>query len=268
MKIHHYFLYVFIAVGLCLSDSSFAVTATGATPSASSGGTARAMGVAGAAAGAAGIYASTTGQGQHGIGNVAAGTASGALGGAAFGVWGIVGGAVIGGAISGSQLLSETDCLQDPVTGKFTCCNTVFNKGERQAKIGEYMFCADKDNKLIQAGVRQCLQGGKDKEAGWWDGMWQDDAWSKECKLRMCAGQKIPDKGTPSDSIDWKPNTSLICWSWGCKNGYTKKGNTCVSNSARPDGTSSQVETESYDKLIQKIQQQIQQIQQECNEIM
>lgn len=103
----------------------------------------------GVVGGAAGIYAATTGQEEHSGWNVAGGTLSGAAMGASVGsifpgIGTAIGagvGALVGGLISGSQLFSETDCLYDPITGQFTCCNTVFNKGERQAKIGDYMFC-------------------------------------------------------------------------------------------------------------------------------
>lgn len=232
-------------------------------------GTQRAMGAAGAVAGAAGIYASTTGDGEHGVMNVVGGVASGALGGSAFGIWGIVGGALIGGAITGSQLFSETDCLHDPITGQFTCCNTLFNQGERQVPIGGYMFCGDKNNQPMALGVRQCLQGGKSTASGWWDGLWEDDEWSRECTVRLCPGQVEIANGTPTESIVPIPDQEQICWKWECADGYTKKGNTCVSNTgASSGGNGGDTDTNAYDILIRRIQQQIQQLQQECGGVL
>jgi len=251
---------------------------------------AKAMGVLGTAAGAYGVYDSASGQGEHGAMNVVSGTASGAIMGASIGSMftpvgagiGAAVGAVVGGAISGSQLFSETDCLHDPVTGKFTCCNTVFNKGERQVEIGGYMFCADGNNKALPPGVRQCLQGGKDQEAGWWDGLWEDDEWEKECKPRWCNGVSAPKSGTSADSIVWSTDNTNICWAWDCALGYTQQGNTCVKNAATPAAQNStpsapqQSESEtqqqpttsqenSYDKMIEKVQQLLQTMQEDCS---
>ena len=113
-------------------------TSTTATPKKAPSTLAKAGAVAGAALGAYGIYENTKGQGEHTAGNVANATVSGlfggvsvgALWGAKFGWIGAAVGAISGGFIAGSQLLSETDCLTDPVTGQFTCCNTLFNQGE------------------------------------------------------------------------------------------------------------------------------------------
>ena len=179
-----------------------------------------ALGIAG---GAAGVYASTAGQGEHSGWNVAGGAASGAIAGASVGsIFPVIGtgigaaaGAIIGGLISGSQVFSETDCLYDPVTGAFTCCNTVFNKGERQANIGDYMFCGVEQNgtNVIAApGVRQCLQGKKkdestwsDTAAGWWNGLWKDDFWQPECVARYCTESGEPAKGIDA-YIEYRAN--------------------------------------------------------------
>jgi len=243
----------------------------------------RAMGVLGAAAGAYGIYESTSGQGEHGAMNVVGGAASGAIMGASIGSMvpvigtaiGAVGGAIIGGLISGSQIFSETDCLQDPVTGKYTCCNTVFNKGERQVSIGGYMFCADTNLTPMPPGVRQCLQGGDDHDHGWWGSIWKDDEWEKECKPKWCDGFSEPQSGTPAASIAWFGDPEKICWAWDCAEGYTKTGNTCVQNENHADqpDTSQQPVTPAtpqenpYDKMIEKVQQLRQQMQEDCSGI-
>lgn len=250
--------------------------------------TGKVMGVLGAAGGAYGIYESTTGQGEHGAMNVVGGTASGAIMGASVGSMvpvigttiGAVGGAIVGGVISGSQLFSETDCLRDPITGKFTCCNTAFNKGERQVTIGGYMFCADENNNTIPGGVRQCTQGGKAKQSSWWDGLWEDDEWTKECTPKWCKGQQAPKSGTQSALIDWRPDQEKICWSWDCKQGYKKQNNTCVqvapastqsnqpaqtvSAATAPTAPTPQYDADSYDKMIQKVQALREQMQNDC----
>lgn len=243
----------------------------------------KAMGVLGAAAGAYGVYESASGQGEHGLMNVAGGTASGAIMGASIGsivpglgtALGAGLGAVVGGVVSGSQLFSETDCLHDPITNQFTCCNTVFNQGERQVPIGGYMFCG-KDGMAMPPGVRQCLQGGQAQAASWWDGLWQDDEWEKECRPRWCAGQSEPVSGTDGAAIVWLPDVENFCWKWDCnqEQGYVREGNTCrpTSSPQQPGANNSAaallpgtVATENpYDRLIQRVQQLRQQLQQEC----
>lgn len=179
--------------------------------------------VVGGALGAYGIYENTKGQDEHTATNVAGGATSGLLGGMSVGaLWGAKGGwigaaagAVIGGLFAGSQLFSETDCLHDPVTGQFTCCNTLFNQGERQAAIGDYMFCGpenpDKDGNLspLPPGARQCLQGGSQTELSWWDGLWEDDTWSAECVVRYCDNE--PAANT---MVVYTPDTENYCWNW------------------------------------------------------
>lgn len=243
--------------------------------------TAKAATVAGVVAGAAMIYQGTSGQDEHSGWDVATGAAGGATAGAAIGsvipgVGTAIGagiGAAVGGVISGSQLFSETDCLHDPITGKFTCCNTVFNQGERQVNIGGYMFCGvEKDGKIqaIAPGVRQCLQGTSDKELGWWDSLWEDDSWTPECTPRFCNGETEPAAGT-TNFVDWIPDTSNICWKWKCKGEYVRQGNTCVSsgNGAGNDGIPAQEYNDGlYDALIQRIEALRQQIIKDCGQIM
>ncbi len=231
-----------------------------------------ALGIAG---GVAGVYASTAGQGEHSGWNVAGGAASGAIAGASVGsIFPVIGtgigaaaGAIIGGLISGSQVFSETDCLYDPVTGAFTCCNTVFNKGERQANIGDYMFCGVEQNgtNVIAApGVRQCLQGKmkdestwSDTAAGWWDGLWKDDFWQPECVARYCTESGEPAKGIEA-YIEYIPDTTNYCWNWGCISGYTRSGNTCVvastNQQVNPYTTPENPTTNQYDELINRLQ--------------
>lgn len=197
--------------------------------------------VGGVAVGALGIYEATSGQGEHTWGNVIGGAVSGAFGGAQVGgAWGAAIGAVVGGVIAGSQKFSETDCDYDAVTGKFTCCNTLFNKGERLANIGDYMFCKVEASGKVPAqyGVRQCLQGGKATESSWWDGLWEDDAWSPECKFRFCGDAPVKGLNT-TNLITYTPDTNKFCWNWDCATGYVKKGNTCE-EIAQPVKTPSQ----------------------------
>lgn len=245
-----------------------------------------ALGAAGAITGTIGVVDSVSGQGQHNWGNVLEGAVSGATataGGAAIinaipglGQIGygtaIAVGAVVGGVISGSQLFSETDCLDDPITKKFTCCNTVFNKGERLAKIGDYMFCGIPGNNgetiAMKYGVRQCLQGDSDQELPWWKGMWHDDHWSAECKERLCAGVKRPDD---ENGVVWDGDQNNICWFWKCAEDYKLQGNACVYVGDSSGGASSGAQPGTigynpYDAAIQVIQNEISRIQSLCGQ--
>lgn len=215
--------------------------------------------VVGGALGAYGIYENTKGQGEHTATNVAGGATSGLLGGMSIGaLYGVKGGwigasigAIVGGAFAGSQLFSETDCLYDPIIlnkeGKptFTCCNTAFNKGERQAGIGEYMFCdVTNENGQPLAGVRQCKQGGSETELSWWDGLWEDDAWDAECKPRWCNDNK-----PPHDNIIPIADTKNFCWNW---------------QSATPDTSTPDAPTDMYGLLIKKLQSAIYAYEKQC----
>ena len=177
-----------------------------------------------AAGGAAMVYQGTAGQDEHTGWDVASGVTGGVMTGAAIGsavpvigtVIGAVGGGLLGGIIAGSQLFSETDCLYDPVLKKqdgsptFTCCNTVFNKGERQVGIGGYMFCdSTNENGQPLAGVRQCLQGGSATELGWWDSLWADDTWDANCKPRWCNNNTPPNANVVPVA-----DTEKMCWNW------------------------------------------------------
>ena len=222
----------------------------------------------GAAAGAYGVYESTKGNTEHSVGNVLGGAASGALAGASVGsvVPGIgtaVGagiGAVVGGLISGSQLFSETDCLTDPVTDDFTCCHTVFNKGERQANIGDYMFCGDEQGRHILGAVRQCITPdiSKTKKKVSW-GL-DNDAWSPECELRWCSGETPPASGQ-DEYIKPDPDMINFCWRWGCIDGFVRSGDLCVSDI---DGT---LPVDQYETVINKINALRQQIISTCGAI-
>ena len=209
--------------------------------------------VVGGVAGTIGLASSAMGQGEHSAGNMVTGIASGITAGCSIGsmipgygtLIGCAVGLVAGIAVPGSQLWSETDCMQDPVTGKFTCCNTLFNKGERQVEIGGYMFCSVEENGQVVAkpGVRQCLQGGSDKPASWWDGLWKDDAWSPECTIRYCNGEP------PADTyVDIYADTEKFCYNWRL-----------------PEGGSN---TDPYVIVKQKIESQIQQLQSQCGNLL
>ena len=207
-------------------------TGTGASKAAKGAG--KALGVA---AGGAMIYGATASQEKHTVGDFVTGVAGGAIGGASWGWIGAAVGAVVGGTIVGSQLFSETDCLTDPQTKLFTCCNTAFNKGQRQAKIGDYMFCSNEDEiedsedpTLFIGGVRQCLQGGSATKDTWWNGLSKDDAWAAECKTRWCDGETPPASGI-GGFIKGITDSENICWRWDCIDGYTRYQNTCKNNS-------------------------------------
>ena len=195
------------------------------------------------------VYSSTKGQEAHTATDVLTGVAGGAMAGASIGsvipgvgtVVGAIAGGVIGGLFPGSQLFAETDCIDDPVTGKYTCCNTVFNKGERYVEIGGYMFCDTLDaNGTPLPGVRQCLQGGQPTKLSWWDGLWQDDTWSTECAPRWC-----DDKEPPNEDIILIADKSKICYNW--------KLATPTQDSADP-----------YMQLMYKIDTQIKQYNSQC----
>ncbi len=232
------------------------------------------LGAVGLVSGTMGVIDSASGQTEHSWGDVLEGTLSGATaaaGGAAifnaipvagqigYGI-AIATGAVVGGIISGSQLFSETDCLTDPVTGKFTCCHTQFNQGERYADIGDYMFCGVEQNEKMVAvapGVRQCVQGGSTEKSSWWSGLWKDDAWQPECTPRWC-------DTPPTDGIDQylipTADNENFCWNWDCINGYTKSGNTCIQS----DTNTPVIPTDPYENAIKKIRTQQQVIIQRC----
>lgn len=270
-----------------LSTSAFATTSTMSTLK-TTGGTA--LGAVGLATGTAGVISSASGQQEHSWGNVLEGTISGATaaaGGAAiinaipvvgnisYGI-AVAGGAVVGGVVAGSQLFSETDCLTDPVTGKFTCCHTQFNQGERYAEIGDFMFCADENNKLLPPGVRQCVQGDMDDkstysstETGWWSGLWKDDFWTPECIPLFC--NNLAPAADIDAYIKYTPDTANYCWNWDCISGFTKSGNTCVKTSTNapviPGTTPESPNVNPYDSLIQKIQAEQQRILNTCGNV-
>lgn len=183
-----------------------------------------------AVSGAAMVYSGTAGQQEHDGWDLASGVGGGAMTGGAIGsavpvigtAVGAVAGGIIGGLISGSQLFSETDCLYDPIIVNkeggptFTCCNTAFNKGERYAKIGDYMFCDTLDaNGMVTPLVRQCLQGGQATELSWWDGLWEDDSWSAQCQERWCNNNKPPR----DQVVQPIPDTKNFCWNWQLDDG-------------------------------------------------
>lgn len=196
---------------------------------------AKVAGVFGAVAGGAMVYDATSGQQQHSGWDAARGVGGGAIAGASIGTFfpgpgtaiGAAVGATVGGVIAGSQLFSETDCLTDPETGEFTCCHTAFNKGERYADIGDYMFCVVDavDGVPTQYGTRQCQQGGSATAHSWWDGLWQDDAWTPECEYRYC-NNDAPKPGFDKYIVH-TADTENFCWKWQCADGLVRVGNWC-----------------------------------------
>lgn len=223
----------------------------------------------GAAAGGYMVYDSAKGSDKHNVGNLIEGTSGGAIAGAAIGsVVPVVGtglgaaiGAVVGGAVAGSQLFSETDCLTDPVTDDFTCCNTVFNKGKRQAAIGDYMFCGNEKGTQIIGMVRQCQQAKSATKDTWWNGLWKDDAWTPGCIQRYCDGEIAPASGL-DEYVLGAPDVQNFCWRWKCIDGYTRSGDTCVSDI---DGSTP---TNQYDIVINKINLLRQHIMSQCDGMM
>lgn len=208
---------------------------------------AKVAGVLGAVGGGVMVYDATSGQQQHSGWDAARGVGGGAIAGASIGSFfpgpgtaiGAAVGAVVGGAIAGSQLISETDCLTDPVTGKFTCCHTAFNKGERYADIGDYMFCVVDATAGVPAqyGTRQCQQGGSATAHSWWDGLWQDDAWTPECEYRYC-NNDAPKRGY-DNYIVHTADTENFCWKWQCANGLVRVGDHCERAKAGAVGVAS-----------------------------
>lgn len=240
---------------------------------------AKVAGALGAVAGAAMVYDATSGQQKHSGWDVAKGAGGGLATGSYIGslilpglgtAIGAAVGATVGGVIAGSQLFSETDCLTDPVTGEFTCCHTAFNKGERYADIGDYMFCVvdAADGVPAQYGTRQCQQGGSATAYSWWDGLWQDDAWTPECEYRYC-NNDAPKPGFDKYIVH-TADTENFCWKWQCAKGLVRVGNWCERSKAgaaggASNGTGGNTETEPvitdtskerYELAIAKIQAQ------------
>lgn len=207
--------------------------------------------VAGAIGGGAMVASTLLGNEEHGVGGIVTGVLGGTTAGASLGgPWGALAGAVAGGLISGSQMFSETDCMRDPETNVFTCCNTAFNKGQRQVEIGGYMFCTEEVNGQMVAKrpyVRQCLQAGSDKPASWWDGLWKDDGWSPECVARFCNGE--PPAGVYN--LEYTPDLQNFCYTWSI-----------------PAGSEGTAGTDPYVIVKQKIESQIQQLQSQCGNLL
>lgn len=205
---------------------------------------AKVVGVLGAVGGGVMVAESASGQQQHSGWDVAHGVGGGVWAGASIGSFfpgpgtaiGAAVGATVGGVIAGSQLFSETDCLTDPVTGEFTCCHTAFNKGERYADIGDYMFCVvdAADGVPAQYGTRQCQQGGSATAYSWWDGLWQDDAWTPECEYRYC-NNDAPKPGFDKYIVH-TADTENFCWKWQCAKGLVRVGNWCERSKAGAAG--------------------------------
>ena len=198
------------------------------------------------------------------IQGVTGGTATGmAIGNLIPGVGTVVGGIVgffVGGLTAGSQLFSETDCLHDPVTGNFTCCNTVFNEGERQVNIGGKMFCGTDKGEIVYGYTRQCLQGGSTQEAGFFDSIFLDDTWAAECEINFCDGKEPPkDK-----MVSLAPDQNKFCWRWTEQ--PNPENTIAVDN---PDGTTVIINKsiDPYATLIQQIEQEITNLTTQCGHL-
>ena len=212
---------------------------TSAKPKVSTG--TKVMGALGAAAGAYGIYQANAGEGERTAGDLLSATASGAMAGASIGsIFPVIGtgvgtiaGAAIGALTVGFQMFSETDCLTDPITGKQTCCHTT--TGDVIRGIGEYMFCG-KDGQATTA-VRQCQVGGRGESGGWFEDLFSDDAWSKDCMPRWCNGYSAPATGLEKYILA-EPDTSNVCWKWRCGDGFKLTGDKkeCVINFCDGEG--------------------------------
>ncbi len=261
-----------------ITGSLFALNDAEAVKAVTKGG----LGAVGALSGTAGVIESVSGDGPHTWGDVVSGAISGAtatgsaaavinaipgIGNVSYGIM-VAGGTVAGGVIAGSQIFSETDCLDDPVTGAFTCCHTYFNEGQRYADIGDYMFCIyeDKDANITHYGVRQCLQGNSPKKSSWFIGLFKDDFWQPECEYRYC-NNKAPMAGL-EQYIEHQPDLKNFCWNWTCKSGYKKKGNTCIllktDTPVTPNVAESSINP--YETAINKIEQQRQKIIKMCSD--
>ena len=110
------------------------------------------------------------------------------------------------------------------------------------------MFCgvesSDGKMNVKRPGVRQCLQGGSDRPASWWDGLWKDDAWAPECVTRYCNGEP------PANAyVEYIPDTQNFCYNLRLING------------------DSSVPNDPYPALIHRIQNEITILQQQCDSL-
>lgn len=220
------------------TSATATTAATSAKPKVGAG--TKVMGALGVAAGAYGIYQANAGEGERTAGDLLGAAASGAMAGLSLSsftpvtaVVGAVGGAIIGAATVGFQMFSETDCLTDPITGKQTCCHTT--TGDVIRGIGEYMFCG-KDGQATTA-VRQCQVGGRGESGGWFEDLFSDDAWSKDCMPRWCNGYSAPATGLEKYILA-EPDTSNVCWKWRCGDGFKLTGDKkeCIINFCDGEG--------------------------------
>ncbi len=156
----------------------------------------------------------------------AAGFATGALATSWTGPWAIAGGIV--GAISAgaAALMSDSDVLVDPVTGKRVGCNVGFESADREVDTGGYMFCGqykvDANGNATLTGyvpgyARQCMQNEgsptaqKNNTFSWF----LKDFWNKDCVMRLCDNTPTPPENP--NNVNWTPDETNVCWSWSSK---------------------------------------------------
>jgi hypothetical protein len=229
-----------------------------------------------AVGGIIGVAQSASGNEEHGWGNVLSGAMSGAATGAGVGmalnvvpVYGqlaygitVASTTVAGALVGGSQMFSESggDCARDPITNLYTCCNTVFNKGQRQVRVGGDMYCEF-------PGVRTCLQGGQEHETHWYD----KDEWSA-CKTEniWCSGWDKPEAGPwsiqPFLMQGYSPDYSgKLCWQWECEEGWSRSGGKCIKNGGAGGGSLADGSgAGDIDSLIAQLEATASQIRSEC----
>ena len=142
----------------------------------------------------------------------------------------------VGGAIAaGRKAFSETDCEYDPLIGVYSCCHTsraMSNIQARNVDIGGEMFCDSFPY------ITKCVQGRKEHETDQgFRGLFMNDHWSKECRIKYCPGY-----GEPIDSNGMYSITPAAkytddggaCWYWLCPEGMTRDGAKCVTDVTSP----------------------------------
>ncbi len=142
----------------------------------------------------------------------------------------------VGGAIAaGRKAFSETDCEYDPVIGVYSCCHTskaMSNIQARNVDIGGEMFCNDFPY------ITKCVQGRKEHETDQgFRGLFMNDHWSKECRIKYCPGYSEPID--PNGGYSITPAAKYTddggaCWYWLCPEGMTRDGAKCVADVTIP----------------------------------
>ena len=143
----------------------------------------------------------------------------------------------VGGAIhTARKIFSETDCEYDPLIGVFSCCHiskAMSNINARNVDIGGEMFCNDFPY------VTKCVQGRKEYETDQgFHGLFLNDHWSKECRIKYCTGYSEPND--PGATYTITPVAKYTedggaCWYWVCPDGMIRDGSKCISDEATSD---------------------------------